>query len=223
MGTPASERAARPRIQTLSDLIFGLALSISALTLVGRQPATSLQFASSLGLYAFSFFIVISVWELYSSVSSVLPSETALLVNLNVVLLFFVSIEPYLFDELFVLQGDMSLLDSGIYSIDLAAMFFVIAFFFHALTHEEKHLVPKPLLQRYKVDRDIMVLTALILAVSVVPYFGDTIILNNGSGGPLSTFSLRNVVWVLALLIGWSRRLVIALLARRDRPRNTHI
>jgi uncharacterized membrane protein len=223
MGTPGFERAARPRIQTLSDMIFGLALSISALTLVGQQPATSEQLGFALGLYGFSFFILISVWLLYSSVTSILPSETAVLVNLNVVLLFLVSVEPYLFNELFVLRGDMNLYVSSVYSIDLAAMFSVLAFFFHALTDEEKRLVPRALLSRYRLDRNVMLLVALLLAISVYPYFGETIILNVGSGGALFTLSLRNLVWFLALFIGWSRRLAIALLERKNPPRNTHI
>lgn len=72
----ASESAPKSRIQTLSDLIFGLALSISALTLIGRQPATTQQLLTSLGLYGFSFLILISVWRLYSSITSILPLET---------------------------------------------------------------------------------------------------------------------------------------------------
>ena len=79
------ERQERPRIQRLSVLIFGLALSISALTLVGKQPTTNEELGFYLGLYAFSFLILISVWRVYSSVSSILPSETPFLVDLNIV------------------------------------------------------------------------------------------------------------------------------------------
>jgi uncharacterized membrane protein len=217
MGAQGSERTTRPRIQTLSDLVFGLALSISALTLVGQQPATTQQFALALGLYGFSFLILISVWQLYSSVTSILPAETTALINLNVVLLFFVSIEPYLFNELFALSGDMELFVSGIYSIDLAAMFFILAYFLHALTNEERQLVPKSQLGRYRFDRDVTLLAAVMLTISIAPYFGDTIILGASSGGVSASLSLRSTVWLTALLIGWIKRIAIVLMGRRNR------
>lgn len=199
----------RPRIQGLSDLIFGLALSISALTLVGEQPTTTEQLAFALGLYAFSFLILISVWRIYSSITSILPSETSLLVDLNIILLFFVSIEPYLFNELFALGGSMYSSVSGIYGTDLAAMFFILAFFTHMLVDEEKHLIPQDLLGRYRGERNMTLLVALVFALSVVPYFGSAVVLATHSGGAEYEFTLRSVLWIACLIIGWSRRLVV--------------
>jgi hypothetical protein len=45
----------KARIESLSDLIFGLALSIGALTLIGQPPSTFEAILTALGLYAFSF------------------------------------------------------------------------------------------------------------------------------------------------------------------------
>jgi hypothetical protein len=59
---------ARLRIQSLSDLIFGLALSIGALTLIGQEPSdfrknaqkklleaqTDLKWAEKIGIFATS-------------------------------------------------------------------------------------------------------------------------------------------------------------------------
>ncbi|HLN89291.1 MAG TPA: TMEM175 family protein, partial [Candidatus Binatia bacterium] len=97
----------RPRIQTLSDLIFGLALSIGALALIGQQHATFEAIVTSLFFYSFSFLVLVSVWRSYSIILSVLPVETELLTNLNILLLFIVSIEPYLFNQLFIARGTL--------------------------------------------------------------------------------------------------------------------
>jgi uncharacterized membrane protein len=211
-----AERAERPRIQRLSDLIFGLALSISALTLVGRQPNTSEELGFFLGLYGFSFLILISVWRVYSSVSSILPSETPVLADLNIVLLFFVSIEPYLFNELFALQGTMLLSASGLYSLDLAGMFFIIAFFDHSLAKEELHLVPREMLRRYRSDRNFTLFVASLFAISVLPYFGETTVFTSVAGSTTYQFTMRSSLWLLGLFISWGRRAVMAVRSRKS-------
>ena len=84
----------KSRIETLSDLIFGLALSIGALTLIGQPPSDFAQLIQSLLFYAFSFLILISVWYGYTRTMSLLHVENSKLVSLNILLLFLVSIEP---------------------------------------------------------------------------------------------------------------------------------
>jgi uncharacterized membrane protein len=203
MGEKQPEHAPRPRIQTLSDLIFGLALSISALTLVGQQLTTAQQLGEALGLYAFSFLILISVWRQYSTITSILPSETSVMVNLNIVLLFFVSIEPYLFNELFVLKGDLFQDVSGLYSIDLAAMFIVITLFYHFLADEEKGLVSKALARRFRLARNFSLVLSIIFLLSIAPYFGTYPVITSAN----FNLYLRGVLWLVALFIGWSRSL----------------
>ena len=126
------------------------------------------------------------------------------------VLLFFVSIEPYLFNELFSLQGGMYTSVSGLYSIDLAGMFFIIAYFDHALTKEEKHLVPTELLGKYKSDRNFTLLVAGVFAVSILPWFGETVLFTSVTGTKTYSFTLRSMMWVLGLFLGWGRRAVLA-------------
>ena len=41
----------RPHIQTLSDLIFGLALSIGAITLIGQLPTNATEVFVAIGQY----------------------------------------------------------------------------------------------------------------------------------------------------------------------------
>jgi len=196
----------KPRILTLSDLIFGLALSISALTLIGHQPETAGAFFTSLALYGFSFLILISVWRLYSSITSVLPSETSLLAGLTYLLLFLVSIEPYLFNELFVNTGFAEIINN-VYAYDLAIMFFILAVFNHSLASEEKNLVAKDLIRRYRLSRNLCLLVAGLFFVSSLPPLGSTTVFSYTSGSTYE-LSLRSVLWIGSLFIGWSRRLL---------------
>ena len=212
----ASDHAPRPRIQNLSDLVFGLALSISALTLIGHQPTTTEGFIASLGAYAFSFLILISLWQSYSSVTSLLPSETTILVDLNVVLLFLVSVEPYLFNELFSAEDELLTYVSGAYSVDLTAMFIILAFFLQTLTKEEKHLVPKALLGRYRARRDFVVVGALVLGLSIYPDFGTAVVATVTTGGQPYNFTLRSTLWLVALLLSWIGRFATSLRHRDD-------
>lgn len=202
-----SEAPPRPRIQTLSDLIFGLALSISALTLIGHQPADAGEFFASLGLYGFSFLIIISVWRLYSLITSILPSETTLLTGLNYLLLFLVSIEPYLFNELFT-PVSFSETVNEVYAIELGIMFLILAVFNHVLASEERNLVAKSLLGRYRVSRDLCSAVACIFILSSIPLLGSTMVYSYVSTGVTYEVSLRTVLWMASLVVGWSRHLI---------------
>ena len=203
MSEEHSEFKPRPRIQTLSDLIFGLALSIGALTLIGQQPTNFQSVVASLLFYSFSFLILISVWRSYSTILSVLPVETGMLVNLNILLLFTVSIEPYLFNQLFIISGDFWSSISVLYGLDLAVMFLILAFFSHSLGNEEKNLAPKEDFKRFRLDRNYDLLTAAIFVVSILPVFEFTAVQVAGHGIPL-----RVIVWIGALIFGYTRRLV---------------
>ena len=84
----------RPRIEGLSDLIFGLALSIGAIQLVGNVPKTSTQLVTALAAFGFSFLMLINVWNRYTTIVSLVPIETRGMVRLNILLLFMVAVEP---------------------------------------------------------------------------------------------------------------------------------
>lgn len=152
---------------------------------------------------------------MYSFATSALPAETSLLINLNILLLFFVSIEPYLFNELFANGGALYSSVSGVYAADLAAMFFILAFFTHSLVDEEKNLVPKNLLSRYRFSRNLSLFVALMFVVSLAPLMGDTTILAYQSGGASAVITLRSVIWIATLFVGMGGR---ALGRARTRP-----
>lgn len=185
----------RPRIEAFSDLIFGLALSIGALTLIGQQLTSFEALLAAVGLYGFSFLILVSVWHNYSTITSVLPAGTETLINLNIALLFLVSVEPFLFNQLF---SSMFNGVSIVYAIDLAAMFIILAFFSHTLADEEKSRVPRDQLKRYKFDRNYALLIAGVFLISILPFFASVYV----------TY-LRVYVWILALVLGWAKRIWI--------------
>jgi uncharacterized membrane protein len=116
------------RIESLSDLIFGLALSIGSIELLSK-PATNLQDITVNVLYfGFSFAILLWTWFGYSRTMAVLPSQSPGSLSVNFVLLFLVAIEPYLF---YVLASSTvpSFTDAASipYALDVAAIFFAQA------------------------------------------------------------------------------------------------
>lgn len=114
----------RVRIESLSDMVFGLALSIGSVFLLGKQPQGGQDILNSVLLFGFGFLIIVMTWVGYSRTMAVLPVEAPLALYTNLALLFVVAIEPYLF---YVLQsvGSLGLVDAAsvAYSLDVGAMF----------------------------------------------------------------------------------------------------
>ncbi len=194
----------RPRIQGLSDLIFGLALSIGAIQLITTQslPQNPTQLVAVLTAFGFSFLILINVWNRYTITMSVMPAETPGLVRLNMALLFLVVIEPYLFNLLFIqgLGSPIGQQVSSYYAIDLAGMNLILAYFTHVLTSEEKNLIPKELIWRFKLTRDVLIAASLVFLYSGLPGWWTAYFLG---------FPDRIIIWFLALPITWLPRLAI--------------
>jgi len=95
-GERIEEYSASPRIkiriESLSDLVFGLALSIGSLELLARTPQTPGDLATSVWLFAFSFLIVVSIWFGYARIMAVISQETGGAISLNLLLLFCVAL-----------------------------------------------------------------------------------------------------------------------------------
>ena len=209
----------RPHIQTLSDLIFGLALSIGAITLIGQQPTNAIQVFVAVGQYGFSFLILVNVWRAYSNIMSALPVETGALINLNVFLLFLVSIEPYLYYQILVLTNENWNEVSMLFALDLGLMYLILAFFFHNLANEEKKLVPKDTIWKFKVSRNVALLACVVLFISMAPVFYSTNAFSFPSeGGVIRTMPVRGVLWILILLVSFLRYPLEKLSSHKRRP-----
>jgi len=160
-----------PRISSLSDLVFGLALTIGAMTLIGQQATDIYQLLTFILLYGFSFIILIGVWRIYSQLMSVVTVETSGLFNANVFLLFLVTVEPFLYNTLFM--NNISGMTEGIsvlYALDLAGMFLVLAFFAQQILHTNAAAEENDSL-RFRLRRDIYLVVAVVFLISCLPLF----------------------------------------------------
>src|SRR5947208_12495882 len=148
-------RRPRTRLETLSDLIYGLSLSIGAISLVitNSQSSSQSDINRNILQFLFVFLILITSWIIYTSDMSVLPVETRLVTFLNVILLILVAIIPYLFDQAMSLYNTMADQDyaSILFTIDYAGTLLILAGFAHLIAQEEKQFVDQD--QMVRLDR----------------------------------------------------------------------
>jgi len=190
----------RPRIESLSDLVFGLALSIGAVALIGSPPTSISNLYSDILTFGFNFIVLISVWLRYTRVMSVLPVENGRMLFLNALLLFSVSIEPFLFNLLrsgnsaAEVALDVKDAASALYGFDLGAILLVIGVFTLALADEQKRLVPKAMISDLRGEATTALASAGIFIISALPAF-DKVFVGR-------TF-LRTDLWLVALAVIW--------------------
>lgn len=178
----------RSRIESLSDLIFGLALSIGALNLISPNPLSGSNPKGSLltgiALFGFSFWVLIGVWLRYTEAMTVLPVETKSSRDLNIALLFLVALEPYLFNQLFSVGfgtqinratilslGSFLDMSTTPWALDLGAIYAILALFTNLLAKEEKKLVAPELLSGYRREKNLELVAAGAFFVSALPIF----------------------------------------------------
>ncbi len=199
----AQERGGTPqktRIESLSDLIFGLALSIGALTLIGQPPSDFQALVLSIAFYAFSFIILISVWYSYTRTMAFLRVETDRLVIFNILLLFLVSIEPFLFNQL--INSTMSLVENAsiIYAFDLGGLFAIQAFFANSILSDKNK--PEQVIRDFRLRRNTQLIGMALFFISALPIFWTwTIQVDSNFGIPL-----RFILWILTLFMPSIRR-----------------
>jgi hypothetical protein len=133
----------------------------------------------------------------------VLPVETSGTMFLNAVMLFLVSIEPYLLSLLVLgsFQGSqvaVLIFVSQVYAVDLAGLNFIMGLFTHQLTIEERKLIKPELLGMYRRMSNVEYLVAFLFIVSALPPFWSWQII----GTPV-----RFYLWYAILLFIWINRL----------------
>lgn len=181
----------KERIESLTDLVFGLALSLTALALIIRTQETLPDLLRNLAVFAFSFIIVISVWLSYSNVLEHIRVESALALWLNVALLLLVAFEPYLldvmaFDEQGLVNGDLANGASALYALDLGLIWLIMGALYHLALREEGD----PQLVRWRNSR---IIDAGVFLVSAAPVFWTIELLDT---------PIRFWMWVSLLPIG---------------------
>jgi uncharacterized membrane protein len=127
------------RIDSLSDLVFGLALSIGSLDFLSNPAKNAYDLESNIALFAFSFAILVFTWLGYSRTMAVISQENDAMVYISLVLLFFVAIEPYLFYVL-VTSTTTELADvfSAAYALDVGSMFLIQAGLAYLILRDDK-------------------------------------------------------------------------------------
>jgi len=182
-------------------MIFGLALSIGALSLLSSPPRAPVEVRGDLLAFAFGFLILVFVWMSYTRVMSVLPVETRITLLLNFLMLFLVVIEPYLFYLVsqFGHAGDYQLVDyaSALFALDMGGLMAILGFFNHELSVEEKRLIPQELLPRHKRTRNVLFVSAGLFFLTALPQFWSL---------QIDAVPTRFYLWLSPLAISWISR-----------------
>ena len=174
---PAGIPKIKVRIEGLSDIVFGLALSIGSLVLIANLPPTSAIFASDILLFLFSFVLVVISWFLYSRLMSVLPVEVRWALILNVVLLMCVALEPY---TLYVLDSsttiDLLTWSSFAYALDVGLIYIVLGGLAYILLSEAKRpgselRVHPAILRGFRRSMRAELFLGAVFTVSALPFF----------------------------------------------------
>jgi len=187
---PEVEKNETPRIkisvESLSDLMFGLALSIGAIFLIGNNSTDLHVVLSNILAFGFSFVILVTIWERYNRTMSVLRIETSLVLRLNFAMLFFVAIEPYLFN---LLAAGASLnvfwlsltprenvgFTPELYAIDTGSIYLILGILTYVVLREHSlkkiETLPPRLIRSFKQSMHTELTASAIFLISACPIF----------------------------------------------------
>ena len=198
----------RSRIESLSDLIFGLALSIGALSLfvtptAGTTLDPRLVVLQDILAFFYTFVLLVVVWVRYTSVAGFLRTNDPRALRLNLALLFLVAIEPYLFNQVFGAPG-IALADpfhqfvSALFALDLGGILAILAGLDHVVLHWPSNPLPAEAAELFRSQRLSQVIGAAFFLVSALPWFGTWEVLGT---------TARVLLWVVPLVVfGVARR-----------------
>lgn len=209
----------KSRIEALSDLIFGLALSIGALALfitpvTGTALAKESAVTYDLLAFGYTFALIVTVWARYTSLAESLPVETPGAFRLNVAMLFLVAVEPYFLSLMFG-PGGGSVGDpfgqfvTTLFALDLGGLLAILAGLNHVALKLEGARAPPERLQALRTERAAQAVGALFFLASALPWFGGWEVLGT---------TARVLLWFipLAIIAGWRRgRWIVRRISKR--------
>lgn len=167
------------RIESLSDLVFGLALSIGSLEFLSSQTTSAYDLARNVLFFGFSFIILVFTWLGYSRTEAVLPRQSDASIYLNILLLFLVAIEPYLFFVLVSGTAQLANVSSIAYALDVGPMFLIQAALANLVIKEDKEtrklgkqepLHPE-IIERFRRAINYEIGAGVVYLISVLPIF----------------------------------------------------
>jgi uncharacterized membrane protein len=179
----------KKRIEDLSNLVFGLALTLGAFSLTRPETDDLGLLFNTVIQFGLSFGVIIWIWWLYNNLINERDLVRKGMVQLNIVLLFLVVIEPFL---LSVSQPYSS--GKIAYSFDLGLTLLIFAVFYNVAISDDLLTETQRKLLRF--NRNFTVGCAMIFFVSLVPQFF------LGADGS----NIQSTMWLSALFIGWLGR-----------------
>jgi hypothetical protein len=204
MKREGEERHLSIRLESLTDMVFGLALSIGALLLAISGIGSAAQIESNLVTFGFSFLILIYVWMRYTAIVADLPEkvrERRMTTYITAALLFLVAVEPYLFNILHTITISSVLgFASAVYALDIGLIMLILSSLINTLIKcDVKSNNKLTISRRYIYIRSGTLSIAVIMLVSALPIFWQT---------ELFGIHTRFLMWVVIIPLMTLTRLV---------------
>jgi uncharacterized membrane protein len=195
-------RRPRPRIESLSDLIYGLSLSIGAIGLVLNSVQSSGigDINKNIVDFVFVFLILVTGWIVYTETTSVLPIGTRPVTSLNVVLLVLVAIMPYLFEQAIIQSNAAQVQNyaSSLFALDVSGQILIASAFAHIVASEGRRLAAEAgVVAGFRRSRNLLFVVALVVLVGLgVPW--DWLLLQ---------VHVRLLVCFVPVIVFWANRM----------------
>jgi uncharacterized membrane protein len=175
-------------IEDLSNLVFGLALTIGAVTLVRPENDDFTQFLFIILNFALGFFIIVWIWFLYNRLIRQLDMDDRSTVVLNTALLFLVVLEPYLGTIVNTRSGATA------FAIDVGTTLLILGVFYQFAIIRGRGVGAK--VKQLEWGRKIAIVSALIFYASIIP----------GLIPELQNLGIQGMIWLLTLVIAVASR-----------------
>lgn len=177
-------------IEDLSNIVFGLALTVGTLTLVKPSEDSFLELISILSNFALSFIVLLWIWWLYNRTMKSMVMDGRVKYGLNFVLLFLVIIEPYLLTTIDTVSGATA------YAIDLGTTMVVFFIFWHLMLREAPP-TDEDRRRKLRRSRNTMVVSAAVFYASTLVQLFPSI----------ASSGIQGLIWLLVLVLAMVYRL----------------
>jgi uncharacterized membrane protein len=157
-------------LDKLTDTIFGFALAVGALSFTAKSVQNESEVIAGIFMFGQSFLILIVIWWGHHNLMLHIDTNRPKTIFMNIVLLFFVAIEPYLLNAL---NADFSLFafTSTLYAIDMAFLMGISASLAHILVTENRGKLSDIQLKSYRSRRNSQIMFAGLFLLSALPQF----------------------------------------------------
>jgi uncharacterized membrane protein len=188
--TPRSRYVEKKDIEDLSNIVFGLALTVGTLTLIKPSQDSFADLISILSSFALSFVVLLWLWWLYNRTMKEMVMDRPLKYVLNFVLLFLVIIEPYLLTIVNTVSGATA------YAINLGTANAIFLAFWHLMLKEAppSDVGRRETLRRFRNS----------LIVGTVVFYASTLLQLIPT---IASSGVQGLVWLLVLVVAMVYRL----------------